>query len=38
MCGFQKPYYNTHALLLAWQKELDKSGFMGIFLMDLPKV
>ena len=38
--GFRKAHFVQHALcklLEAWQKELDKSGFVGTILMDLSK-
>ena len=40
LCGFQKAHSSQHALFKlsrAWQKELDKSGFVGTILMDLSK-
>ena len=40
LCGFRKTHSTQHALfklLQAWQEELDKSGFVGTILMDLPK-
>ena len=39
-CGFRKAHSTKHApfrLLQEWQKELDKSGFVGTILMDLSK-
>ena len=40
LCGFRKTHSTQHALfklLQAWQKELDKGGFIGTILMDLSK-
>ena len=40
LCCFRKAHSSQHALfklLQAWQEELDKSGFVGIILMDLSK-
>ena len=40
LCGFRKAHSSQHALfklLQAWQEELDKSGFVGIILMDVSK-
>ena len=40
LCGFRKGHSTQHALfklLQAWQKELDKRGFIGTILMDLSK-
>ena len=39
LCGFGKAHSSRHAilkLLHVWQKELDKSCFVGIILTDLP--
>ena len=40
LCGFRKGDSTQNALfkpLQAWQEELDKCGFVGTILMDLPK-
>ena len=40
LCGFRKTHSTQHALfklLLTWQEDLDKSGFVGTILMDLSK-
>ena len=40
LCGFQKAHSTQHVLfklLQAWLEELEKSGFVGIILMDLSK-
>ena len=40
LCGFRKGHSTAHALfklIQAWQKELDKSGYIATILMDLSK-
>ena len=40
LCGFQKGHSTQNVLfklLQAWLEELEKSGFVGIILMDLSK-
>ena len=39
-CGFRKAHSIQHALfklLTSWQNSLDRGGFVGSILMDLPK-